>query len=202
MQPVRIPGYRVFRRAGTLAVVMLLAVAASAPLAAARPHPAEAALASCGSPTVEMPADLPLLQQPAVASAVQSTLSALGTARDADQVPGFSVVVVHDQDVVFSAGFGCADLARQTPVTPETLFLTNSLTKLFTDVMLMQLRDAGSLSLNDPVNRYNSSAQYLSPERPAGLTHLPSARRPQLGPAAQYAAGAGHRGRPLSAAPD
>ncbi len=145
-------------------LLLLLAIAASAPFALARPQGARAALASCGSPTVEMSSSLPLLQQPAVASAVQSTIDQLAAARDADQVPGFSVVVVHDQDVVFSAGFGCADLVKQTPVTPETPFVQNSITKLFTAVMLMQLRDAGSLSLDDPASRYVTSAQYLSPE--------------------------------------
>jgi CubicO group peptidase (beta-lactamase class C family) len=72
--------------------------------------------------------------------------------------------VVHDQDVLFTAGFGCADLARQIPATPETLFDTGSLTTVFTGVMLMQLRDAGAVGLDDPIDQYVPAAQYLSPE--------------------------------------
>ena len=69
-------------------------------------------------------------------------------------LPAASVGVVHDQELVWAAGFGEADPARHEPATPETLYRIASITKLFTATALLQLRDAGRLQLDDPVQRH------------------------------------------------
>jgi CubicO group peptidase (beta-lactamase class C family) len=74
--------------------------------------------------------------------------------RDYTEIPGLSVGVVHDQELVWSAGFGYADLDRQAPATPSTLYSICSISKLFTSIGIMQLRDAGRLRLDDPVGRH------------------------------------------------
>lgn len=66
-------------------------------------------------------------------------------------IPGISVGVVHDQELVWSAGFGHADPELGTPASPSTLYSICSISKLFTSTAIMQLRDQGKLRLSDPV---------------------------------------------------
>jgi CubicO group peptidase (beta-lactamase class C family) len=66
-------------------------------------------------------------------------------------VPGLSIGILHDQEMVWSAGFGRASLDPPRPATPDTLYRIASITKLFTSTAIMQLRDAGKLQLDDPV---------------------------------------------------
>jgi len=68
--------------------------------------------------------------------------------------PGISVSIVRDQATIWSRGFGLADIVRKVPATPETVYAVGSITKLFTATMLMQLRDAGKLRLDDAVTDY------------------------------------------------
>lgn len=65
--------------------------------------------------------------------------------------PGMAFAIVHDQQIVWSKGFGVASLAAREPVTMRTIFRIGSITKLFTATMLMQLRDEGKLALDQPV---------------------------------------------------
>jgi CubicO group peptidase (beta-lactamase class C family) len=71
-----------------------------------------------------------------------------------NRLPGAAVGVVHDDRLVWSAGIGFADLARRRKANPKTLYRIASITKTFTATAIMQLRDEGSLSLDDPVLVY------------------------------------------------
>ncbi len=71
-----------------------------------------------------------------------------------ERIPGVSVALVSDQDVVWSRGFGYADVARKSPATPDTIYGICSISKLFTAIAVMQQRDAGLLQLDDPVQKY------------------------------------------------
>jgi CubicO group peptidase (beta-lactamase class C family) len=66
-------------------------------------------------------------------------------------LPGLSIGIVHEQDVLWSAGFGRARLEPARPATPDTLYRIASITKLFTSTAILQLRDAGKLRLDDPI---------------------------------------------------
>jgi D-alanyl-D-alanine carboxypeptidase len=66
-------------------------------------------------------------------------------------LPGLSIGLVHDQELVWAAGFGRASLEPARPATPDTLYRIASITKLFTSTAIMQLRDAGKLRLDDPL---------------------------------------------------
>lgn len=67
-------------------------------------------------------------------------------------VPGLSIAVVYDQEIVWSKGYGSSDLATETPATPATVYRIGSISKLFTSTAIMQLRDQGKLRLDDPVS--------------------------------------------------
>ena len=91
-----------------------------------------------------------------VAQALELLEVWLDAQRDYNQIPGISAAVVHDQQVVWKGGFGYADLDRKVPATAETIYSICSISKLFTSVAVMQLRDAGRLRLDDPLSKHLS----------------------------------------------
>ncbi|MDH3755856.1 MAG: beta-lactamase family protein [Acidimicrobiia bacterium] len=66
-------------------------------------------------------------------------------------IPGMSAAVVHDQELVWTAGFGHADIDGDVPAGPDTPFHLASVTKPVASTMLMQLVEEGVLDLEDPV---------------------------------------------------
>lgn len=70
------------------------------------------------------------------------------------KVPGFSATIIKNGQVVWSSGYGWADVEQRTPVTPETLFMIASISKTVTGTALMQLWEQGAFTLDDPVNYY------------------------------------------------
>lgn len=69
-------------------------------------------------------------------------------------LPGVVVGVVSDQELIWSKGFGYADIKAKLPMTATTKFRMASNSKLFTAVAIMQLREEGKLGLDDPVVKY------------------------------------------------
>ena len=88
-------------------------------------------------------------------TSVNKTLEAvIAEEMASNKLPGVSVAVVHDQQIVWAKGYGVADFNSQRKVTPDTIFAVGSITKLITATILMQLRDSGKLNLDDPVEKY------------------------------------------------
>jgi CubicO group peptidase (beta-lactamase class C family) len=71
-----------------------------------------------------------------------------------EEIPGISAGVVYDQELIWSKGFGYADLENRVPATPQTIYSICSISKLFTSIGVMQLRDEGKLDLDDPVSEH------------------------------------------------
>jgi len=71
-----------------------------------------------------------------------------------ERVPGAAIGIVHDQEHVWSRGFGYADLASDRFPTADTVFRCGSITKTFTATAIVQLRDEGKLGIDDPLVRY------------------------------------------------
>lgn len=76
----------------------------------------------------------------------------LDAQRDYDRVPGMSVIIVDDQEVLWSGAFGMANLQDQVKATPATLYSICSISKLFTSVAIMKLYDEGKLRLDDEIH--------------------------------------------------
>jgi len=92
---------------------------------------------------------------------------------DFDRLPGMSIAVVHDQELVFAKGFGYADVERSVKATPGTIYSICSISKLYTAIGLMQLRDAGKLALDDQVSKH---LPWFAPEMISGDAPSPTLR--------------------------
>lgn len=65
-----------------------------------------------------------------------------------------SVLVARGSDVLFSKGYGSADLEWNIPNAPNTKFRLGSITKQFTAASILLLEERGKLSVSDPVKKY------------------------------------------------
>jgi D-alanyl-D-alanine-carboxypeptidase/D-alanyl-D-alanine-endopeptidase len=68
--------------------------------------------------------------------------------------PGLVFGVVIDGELALVRGFGEQNRETHAPVTAETVFRIASMTKSFTALAILQLRDEGKLSLEDPVSKW------------------------------------------------
>ncbi len=88
-------------------------------------------------------------------------------------IPGGSISVVKDGEILFSKGYGYADLAAKTPVTADrTLFRVASLSKLFTATATMQLYEQGKLDLTDDITQYLDFSIDNPYDEPINFDHL------------------------------
>jgi len=71
----------------------------------------------------------------------------------AKELPALSIALVDGQRIVWARGFGFADPQKRTPATAETVYRVGSVSKLFTDLAVMQLVEQGRLDIDAPVNR-------------------------------------------------
>lgn len=70
------------------------------------------------------------------------------------QPPGAVFGVIVDGELVWVKAAGVRDKTGDQPVTPDTVFRIASMTKSFTAMAILKLRDEGKLSLDDPVAKY------------------------------------------------
>jgi CubicO group peptidase (beta-lactamase class C family) len=70
------------------------------------------------------------------------------------QIPGVAIGIAHNGSPIYEKGFGYRNVDKQLPVTMDTVFGIASVTKSFTCVAIMQLQEAGKLSVHDPVVKY------------------------------------------------
>jgi CubicO group peptidase (beta-lactamase class C family) len=90
-------------------------------------------------------------------------------------IPGATVFVVKEGEVLFAKGYGKADVEKGESVqADETLFRIASITKLFTATAAMQLAEEGELDLHKDVNTYLTDVEIPNtyPGRPVTLHHL------------------------------
>jgi CubicO group peptidase (beta-lactamase class C family) len=95
---------------------------------------------------------------PALAPELQQKLDLLveqlEQQRQTLHVPGMAIAVVKDDEVILTHGFGVANIEKETPVTPETIFAIGSSTKSFTSTLVGMLVDEGKMDWDDPVTKY------------------------------------------------
>jgi CubicO group peptidase (beta-lactamase class C family) len=85
---------------------------------------------------------------------VATIKSKIPTLLDTDSVPGAAVALIRNGEVVWTEGFGWADVAGKIRVTPETIFNVGSISKTPTAWAVMQLVQQGKIGLDQPVDKY------------------------------------------------
>lgn len=108
---------------------------------------------------LSVPAPLAAQPAPVAAPAVDAALAArIATLFDdyaaARHLPGLVYGVVAGGRLVLVRGTGVQDQAARRPVTPDTLFRIASMSKAFTALAILDLRDRGLLSLDAPAESY------------------------------------------------
>ncbi len=73
---------------------------------------------------------------------------------DDHRVPGLSISLMRAGQLIYSKGFGWANLETKTPVAPKTIFKIASNTKQFTAAAVMLLQEEGKLSVDDKLARF------------------------------------------------
>lgn len=68
--------------------------------------------------------------------------------------PGLAFGIVVDGKLVHTSNYGYTDIEKKIPVTSSSLFRIASMSKSFTAMAILKLRDEGKLNLDDPASRY------------------------------------------------
>lgn len=104
-------------------------------------------LITCMAPLLAQ--DSPAETRPADARSIETRLQAVIKQH---AIPGLSCAVVHQGKLVFSAGYGFADLENDVPATDATVYRLASISKPITAVLIMQLVEQGKLELDANVS--------------------------------------------------
>src|SRR5262249_48342841 len=119
---------------------------------------------ACGSVKILVVVTATLVLAAAVEPGAQADRSRLATAfADVDRlftdvtkqahVPGAAWGIIVDGELVHAGASGIRDIASKAPVDADTVFRIASMTKSFTAMAILRLRDEGKLSLDDLAER-------------------------------------------------
>jgi CubicO group peptidase (beta-lactamase class C family) len=98
-------------------------------------------------------------------------------AQSGERIPSISAAAVGNGEIVWQETLGIADLEKGTEAEPNTQYRVGSITKTFTAAGVMQLRDAGVLELDDPLELHVPEAHHGHLTLRRMLTHLSGLQR-------------------------
>ncbi len=101
--------------------------------------------------TTQEPTREEFLAHPEVRGALGAIDAWVEGVRAYDKIPGVSVGIVRDQELIWNNGYGYSNLEKKRPADADTIYSICSISKLFTSIGIMQLRDADKLTLRDSV---------------------------------------------------
>jgi len=85
----------------------------------------------------------------AIASALEDMIE---RERDQKGLRALSIALVDGNDIVWAAGFG--EQSEGVPATAETVYRVGSVSKMFTDIAIMQLVERGDIDIDAPIHEY------------------------------------------------
>jgi CubicO group peptidase (beta-lactamase class C family) len=103
-------------------------------------------LAGCSRPDVTVPS------RPVSLEPMQIFDQEVQNLRKRLRIPGMSVAILKQQEIIFKKGFGYADIENQIPATENTPYHLASLTKPFAATILMCLVEEGKLNLDQALS--------------------------------------------------
>ncbi|HZW04005.1 MAG TPA: serine hydrolase domain-containing protein, partial [Anaerolineaceae bacterium] len=112
----------------------------------------------CGSVFPQSPSTNPTTPPPIESAAIEDVIAKyrqqIPQRMEQENVPGLAIVVVDDQGILWAEGFGYTDTDKKTPITPETLFSIQSMSKSFTATAAMFAAQDGLVDLDAPITTY------------------------------------------------
>lgn len=78
------------------------------------------------------------------------------------KVPGLAISILHNNKSVYEKGFGARNLEENLPMTPNSLIGIGSVSKSFTAILILKLRENGILKLDDSVSKFLKIEPFLS----------------------------------------
>ncbi|HFD32553.1 MAG TPA: class A beta-lactamase-related serine hydrolase [Gammaproteobacteria bacterium] len=99
----------------------------------------------------EPPEDIAIGNFPAVVAYLNKYISYV---IDDEDLAGLNIAIVNNQNLVWEKGFGYADVENEIPATVETRYQTGAVTGILTAALVMQLVDAGKISLDENIQTY------------------------------------------------
>lgn len=85
-------------------------------------------------------------------------------------IPGMSLVIVKDGEIIYMKGLGYKDFEKKIPVTPDTQFAIGSATKAFAALSVLMSADEGKVNLDDSPKKYLSYFRMKDPETEKNMT--------------------------------
>jgi serine beta-lactamase-like protein LACTB, mitochondrial len=117
---------------------------------------AVALVAACAeeSPLFEIPSQVDQAPGPRFAEALDSSRAAARRRIRAGNLPGVSVAVGRNGELVWAEAFGWADLSREVLATPRTVYPVGSISKSLTATAAGKLHERGLLDFDAPIQTY------------------------------------------------
>jgi CubicO group peptidase (beta-lactamase class C family) len=113
-----------------------------------------ALLAACGAEGVQTTAGEMSAPSDATAAVIDRYRDEIPRLMKEEGIPGVSVAVVDDRSIVWAAGFGVTDNDDPEPVTVDTVFSVQSMSKAFTATAVLRAVQDGLVDLDTPITTY------------------------------------------------
>jgi len=101
-----------------------------------------------------LPAILTASAQNALPPAMKAAFDRIIDAKFKPDEPGGTVLIAKKGEVIYTRGFGMANLELGVRMQPDMVFQTGSMTKQFTAICILQLAEQGKLKVTDPLSNY------------------------------------------------
>ncbi len=85
---------------------------------------------------------------------IDSLKSLIAKEMEANNIPSVAIALVEDQQIVWASAFGYSDSDKEIPATTRTIYRIGSVSKLFTDIAIMQMAETGILDIDAPIAEY------------------------------------------------
>lgn len=95
-----------------------------------------------------------LIKHPDVALNIKILESYIESQMEYNNLPGISIGIVFDQELVWKKEFGYSNIQSRIPTAPNTIYRIASISKLFTSIAIMKLYDEGKIKLDVPISHY------------------------------------------------
>jgi CubicO group peptidase (beta-lactamase class C family) len=86
--------------------------------------------------------------------------------------PGGAILIMKGDSIIFSEGYGIADINTKEPITPKTLFNLGSISKTFVANAILMLQEQGKLSVEDSLTQYFPDFKNKSIASKVRIKHL------------------------------